>query len=106
MGMQRAIRFAAAEPAWPAVTAALRALGERPILRMIDGLPAFPDEEPADGWRELRVSVSGGMVTLRRGAGEWACVVWGNADDALVRGWDACCQAVARAGNGVIDGGA
>ena len=52
------------------------------------------------------MSVSGGMVTLRRGAGEWACVVWGNADDALVRGWDACCQAVARAGNGVIDGGA
>jgi len=100
MGQQRAIRFPAAEPSWPAVMDELRAAGEHPILRMIDGMPAFPDEEPADGWTELRVSVTGGMVTVRRAVGEWACVVWGNADDDLRKGWDACTHAIARAGQG------
>lgn len=103
MGMQRDIQFPTAEPTWAAVAAALREAGEQPILRMIDGLPAFPDELPEDGWRELRVSVTGGMVTLRRGDSGWSCVVWGNADDALRRGWDACCTAVARAGRGVVE---
>lgn len=103
MGQQRAIRFPAAEPTWPAVLSELRAAGETPTLRMIDGMPAFPDEEPADGWRELRVSVTGGMVTVRRAAGEWTCVVWGNADDELRKGWDACTQAIARAAQGTVD---
>jgi hypothetical protein len=106
MGIQKGIRFPGAEPTWPAVVAALRDLGEQPVLRMIDGLPAFPDEEPADGWQELRVSVTGGMVTIRRQTGEWTCVIWGNSDESLRKGWNACCEAVARAGNGVIDGGA
>jgi hypothetical protein len=97
MGMQKAIRFDGREPTWPAVMAALHEMGEQPILRMIDGQPAFPDEEPADGWTELRVSVTGGMVTVRRGPGEWQCVVWGNADESLRKGWDACCEAIARA---------
>ena len=103
--MQKAIRFPDAEPTWPAVMAALRESGEQPILRMIDGEPAFPDEEPAAGWKELRVSVTGGMVTVRRGPGGWQCVVWGNADDALLKGWDACCRAVARAGHGTVADG-
>lgn len=100
MGMQRDIQFATAEPTWEAVVSELRGLGEQPILRMIDGLPAFPDEQPADGWRELRVSVTGGMVTIRRGDSGWSCVVWGNADDALRKGWDAVCAALTRAGGG------
>ena len=103
MGMQRDIQFAAGEPTWEAVVTDLRGLGEQPILRMIDGLPAFPDEVPDDGWRELRVSVTGGMVTIRRAKAGWSCVVWGNADDSLRKGWEACCAAVARAGNGVVD---
>ena len=36
------------------------------------------------------------------GAAGWSCVVWGNADGDLRTGWDACCAAVAHAGNGVI----
>lgn len=105
MGMSKSIRFSDSEPTWTATVAALRDLGETPVLRMIDDLPTFPDEEPADGWRELRVSVTGGMVTIRRGPGWWACVVWGNADDALRRGWEACAVAIARAGNGTVTDG-
>ena len=31
-------------------------------------MPAFPDELPDPGWKELRVGTPGGMVTMR-GAG-------------------------------------
>ena len=45
MGVQRVVTFPAGEPTWPAVAAKLAEAGERPPVRMIDGLPAFPDEE-------------------------------------------------------------
>ena len=69
---------------------------------MIDDLPAFPDEVPEPGWRELRISLSGGMVTIRAAPTGWTCVIWGNADPALARSWDICCWAIASAGNGSI----
>ena len=97
MGQERVIRVAG-PVAWPAVAERLTAAGEAAALRMIDGLPAFPDEVPDPGWRELRVALAGGMVTLVRGDGVVRCVVWGTADPALARSWDACCAAVAAAG--------
>ena len=69
---------------------------------MIDDLPAFPDEIPEAGWRELRISLIGGMVTIRAGKDGWACIIWGNADAALAHSWDVCCWAIATAGNGAI----
>ncbi len=98
VGAERVIRFSADVPSWPAIAEKLAAAGEQPILRMIDGLPAFPDETPDPAWRELRVSLCGGMVTLRRDDGAIRCVVWGDGDAALTASWDACCQAVDAAG--------
>jgi len=104
MGMDRTVRFPAGEPpAWEAIRDHLRRAGEDGALRMIDGLPAFPDETPEPGWRELRVGTAAGMVTVRRGPASLACVVWGNADDALRAAWDKVTWACAAAGAGVVE---
>ena len=76
--------------------------GEAPAVRMIDGQPAFPDEVPEPGWRELRVGLAGGMVTLRRTGSEVRVVTWGTADPVLTRSWDRLCWAVAAAGEGEL----
>lgn len=89
-------------PAWEAIRANLLRAGESGQLRMIDGLPAFPDETPEDGWKELRVGTAGGMVTVRRGAGMLTCVVWGTADPALDACWRKVTWACAAAGGGVV----
>ena len=103
MGVDRTIRFPAAEPpAWDAIRDQLRRVGEDGSLRMIDGMPAFPDEEPAVDWRELRVSLGGGMLTLRREPGRMRVIVWGNADEALKRDQQALAQACAEVGGGLV----
>lgn len=104
MGLDRTINFPNHQtPSWDAIRAALRRVGEDASLRMIDGLPAFPDETPEDGWRELRVGMAAGMVTLRCGPDVLTCVVWGNAEGPLRTAWDKLCWACAAAGGGVID---
>jgi hypothetical protein len=104
MGLDRTIRFGSdAVPSWEAIRTHLRRVGEDGPLRMIDGLPAFPDEEPDAGWKELRVGLSGGMATLRRGADQISCVIWGNADPVLMSAWDKLCWATAVTGGGRID---
>ena len=104
MGLDRTIRFASeAAPSWPAIAAQLHRVGLTASLRMIDGLPAFPDEVPDPTWKELRVGFAAGMVTLRRGPDSLSCIVWGNADGPLKRAWDALCWASAAAGGGTID---
>jgi hypothetical protein len=103
MGIQRTIRFPEGTlPDWPAVAVKLTEIGEPTTLRMIDGMPAFPDEVPEPGWQELRVGLTGGMVTLRRAPDGFVCVAWGSADPALSRSWDHLCWAVAAAGNGIL----
>lgn len=104
MGMDRTIRFSTTEtPTWDAVRAQLRRVGEDGTLRMIDGLPAFPDEAPDPAWRELRVGTAAGMVTLRRRADALNCVVWGNADSALMAAWHKVIWACAAAGPGTVE---
>ena len=67
MGIERRVRFGSPPVIdWPQLVAELTARGLPPMLRMIDDLPAFPDEVPPDGWRELRLGFAAGMVTLRR----------------------------------------
>jgi len=95
--MDRAISLTGQPPTWEAIRSELTRLGFEPTIRMIDGLPAFPDEMPGDEWRELRLGFPAGMVTLRRGAGNLSCVVWGNADPALMAAWEALCRAAERA---------
>ena len=102
MGIERVIRFPTAAPEWPAVVAKLAEVGEAPVVRMIDGLPAFPDEVPQPGWRELRIGLTGGMITLRTEGAEVHVVVWGTADPGLTRSRDHLCWAVAAAGGGEV----
>lgn len=102
MGVQRLVTFAAGEPAWPAVAAKLAEAGEVPPIRMIDGLPAFPDEQPADGWREVRLGFAAGMVTVARSPGGWRVTVWGTDDPALLRVQEVTAGAIASSGGGEI----
>ncbi len=104
MGMQRTVRFASGSvPGWDAIRDHLARLGTPTVLQMIDGLPAFPDEIPEPGWKELRVGTPGGMVTVRGDTGSLACVVWGNASETLRASWDAVCWACAAAGGGEVE---
>ena len=103
MGLQRTIHFPTdSRPTWESVRSAFQTLAEVPIVRMIDNLPAFPDEIPEAGWRELRIGLSGGMVTIRASSAGWDCVIWGNADPLLTRSWDTTCWAIATAGQGRV----
>jgi hypothetical protein len=104
MGLDRIVRFPSADtPTWEAVRQELSRLGENVSLRMIDGLPAFPDEQPEPGWKELRLGLAGGMVTLRRGPGALTCVIWGSCDPTLQQSWNKVVWACAAAGSGMID---
>lgn len=78
-------------------------VGEVAQLRMIDGLPAFPDETPADDWKELRLGFPAGMVTVRRGKGSLFCAIWGNADSNLELVWQKVIWACASASNGEVE---
>jgi hypothetical protein len=69
---------------------------------MIDGELAFPEDQPIEPWRELRVSSDAGMVTVRREANQVTLVTWGNVDAALVRTRNALAWAFAESRNGRI----
>jgi hypothetical protein len=104
MGLDRTIRFPIDEtPTWESIRSTLARIGETSALRMIDGMPAFPDESPGADWKELRLGIATGMVTLRRGGGRLTCVIWGNADSTLQAIWAKVTWACAVAGDGVID---
>lgn len=104
MGLDRTIVFPNERtPEWEAIRAQLAAVSETAAIRMIDGLPAFPDEVPAPDWKELRLGLGQGMVTLRRLPGRLNCVIWGNADTALQQAWNTLAWACARAGGGLIE---
>jgi hypothetical protein len=87
---------------WPAVVERLAARGLAAQVRMIDGLPALPDEQPPDDWGELRAGTPGGMVTLRRRPDGVSLVVWGTADAGLRRDWHVLTWAVADAAGGSV----
>lgn len=102
MGMDRFVAFAGPAPSWDALRARLAEVGAPAQIRMIDGQLAFPDEVPPDDWRELRLGLPSGMVTLRRAADGIATVVWGNADASLVREWQAVADALASLTGGSV----
>jgi hypothetical protein len=104
MGLDRTVRFAVEEtPTWEAIRGHLLRVGESPALRLIDGVPAFPEELPPTDWKELRIALGGGMVTIRRGPGFLSCVVWGNADESLELAWNKAVWACAAAGKGLVE---
>jgi len=91
-------------PRWPAVRDLLAGRGLPLKMRMIDGQPAFPDEEPPQDWREIRVAAADGMVTIRREGDRLVFVVWTNAGPALRQALHALAWAFAEAGSGRFDG--
>src|SRR5262245_14189313 len=103
MGVELAVAFAGAVPAWRAVAEACGRRGLSVQLRMIDGRLSFPDENPPDDWRELRLGVPGGMVTMRRQPGGVVLVVWGNADETLLRSRQTLAEVIAEAGGGQVE---
>ena len=105
MGQQRTIRFPGGQvPSWEAIRGQLLRVEPGVALRMIDGLPAFPDEVPEPAWNELRVGLPVGMVTIRRQGGDLVCVVWGDAGGELASAWDRVSWACAAAGDGEVQG--
>lgn len=90
MGVERAVSCAGGVPDWPTVSARLAAAGQPAAVRMIDGLPAFPDEEPPADWRELRLGFAAGMVTVRRTPDGVRLVTWGTDDPKLAAAVEAC----------------
>jgi hypothetical protein len=95
MGVQSTFRFPAGSvPGWEAIRASLTDTGDLPVVRMIDGLPAFPGEVPADDWKEIRIGLGGTMVTLRRSAAGIDLVTWGTADPALAAATERVCAAL------------
>ena len=106
MGMERTIEFEnGTVPSWEMIRGRLAGRGIDAALRMIDGLPALPGEEPPAEWRELRLGLPAGVVTLRRDGGRLACVVWGSADEGLRAAWEEVARACAEAGGGTVQGG-
>lgn len=104
MGMDRTIRFSSGEPPpWNTIRDQLRRVGEEATIRMIDGMPAFPDETPDPSWRELRIGTAAGMVTVRHRHDSLSCVVWGSADSALIAAWHKVIWACAAAGPGTVE---
>jgi hypothetical protein len=108
MGMDQTVVFAGSAPAWPEVARLLQERGYPVQMRMIDGELAFPDEQPPESWREIRLGTPQGMVTLRRqktADGEaLVFVTWGNAGDDMRRAWNALTWACAVVGKGVVQG--
>jgi hypothetical protein len=103
MGLDRTIHYSVPQtPSWAAIQGELARVDVAVELRIIDGLPAFPDETPDDGWKELRIGTSAGMITLRRREGAITCVVWGNADETLSAVWSKVIWACATAAKGHI----
>lgn len=105
MGMDRKVVFAPGRlPGWPELAAGLGTRGVPVQLRMIDGMLALPDETPPDTWRELRVAVAPGMITLRRDPDGITLVTWGNADVGLRQAWADLTSALAELTGGSVQG--
>src|ERR1700730_18597864 len=100
MGMDQSVTFKDTPiPTWEAVSTLLSSKGYPVQMRMIDGQLAFPDEQPPDDWKELRVGTPQGMITIRREPQRLVFVTWGNADAEMLKAWNALTWAFAEVGN-------
>jgi len=106
MGMDRKVALPAdAVPSWVHLSSFFSARQYPVKLMMIDGELSFPDEQPPDSWRELRLGTSLGMVTLRRETDGISVVTWGNAEGPLRQAWDTVTWAIAEVFGGKIHEG-
>jgi hypothetical protein len=97
MGMDQKITFPPEKlPTWPVLCESMAQKNCPLQMRMIDGDLAFPDEQPPETWRELRVATAAGMITLRRESDGITLVTWGNADDKLREATNTLAGAIAQ----------
>lgn len=98
MGIERTIYQPQQPFDWLKLVQRLKDEGEVPVLRMLDGMPAFPDEIPNDDWQELRIGLRGGMVTVRKLPDSFKLVTWGSPDadyqQSANRLYEAICEQV------------
>lgn len=103
MGMDQKVVFPRERtPSWPALVDLLARANVPLQMRMIDGELAFPDELPSENWRELRVGVKTGMITLRRDTDGITLVIWGNADAELRNAWNVLAWGLAQLSGGSV----
>lgn len=82
MGMEIEIKVAGID--WNKISAALARFEPKGIIRMADGQLTFPDEEPLADWKELRIALPAGMVTIKRNPTGLTLVTWGNVSPELI----------------------
>ncbi|MGL4420199.1 MAG: hypothetical protein ACRCZF_06015 [Gemmataceae bacterium] len=103
MGVQREIQAIQVPLEWDRLAETLQALGFPMQVRMVDGLPAFPDEVPEPGWKELRVAIGGGMLTLRYATLTTMQVVgWSNLDQTMQKALDCLTATIAEQTRGTV----
>ena len=104
MGIAQSVTFPAENNAvWATLVSRLAEQNFPVQLRMIDGLPAFPDEEPPTDWRELRAGTPPGIVTLHRIPSGVRVVVWGTNEPALRAAANAFLGVIADVTGGRVD---
>lgn len=95
MGIQRQIPKAENQTVnWPQLFDMLQTHGEKAVIRMIDGMPAFPDEQPEANWKEVRIGLSAGMITVKKDSTQLTCVSWG--DESLSKTLDLVVEAISK----------
>ena len=64
MGMEIEVKVAGMN--WSKISGSMAKFEPKGTIRMADGQLTFPDEEPAADWKELRIALPAGMVTIDR----------------------------------------
>lgn len=82
MGMEIEVKVAGID--WNKISGAMAKFEPKGTIRMADGQLTFPDEEPSAEWKELRIALPAGMVTIKRTAMGATLVTWGNVSPELI----------------------
>ena len=88
------VTVARAEVSLGALIDRLSAAGFPSTLMMLDGQLVAPGAPPPAAFRDARLRTPGGTVTVKRAAGGYAVVVFGNADPALLAARDRVAEAL------------
>jgi hypothetical protein len=106
MGLERKVTVPLdTVPSWSLVAKFFAAKNFPLKVMMIDGALSFPDEQPPDSWRDLRLGTPLGMVTLRKENDAFRVITWGNASGPLLQAWNALTLGLAKIFRGVIHDG-
>lgn len=82
MGME--IEVAVSGINWSIISQAMGKFEPKGILCIADGQLTFPDEEPGANWKELRIKLPEGMVTIKKNQVGLTLITWGNVSPELI----------------------